>query len=81
MEQQNFEVLIAELEQVVEKLEAGEVSLEESVSLFEKGVGLTRQCAKILEDAQQKVTMLVRSGTGEVREEPFVGAENAGTEQ
>lgn len=81
MEKQSFEVLISELEQIVEKLEAGETSLEDSVALFEKGVGLTRQCAKILDEAQQKVTMLVRSQTGEVREEAFAGVENAGVEQ
>lgn len=77
MEQKSFETLMSELEQIVEKLETGELSLEDSVSLFEKGVGLTKKCAKILEDAQQKVTVLVQKQTGEVSEESFSEGENA----
>ena len=76
MQEKSFEELRAELEQIVEQLESGEISLEDSVALFEKGVGLTRQCAKILDDAQQKVTMLVRTPSGEVKEENFAGEQN-----
>ncbi len=77
MEQKSFEDLMSELEQIVEQLENGELSLEDSVALFEKGVGLTKQCAKILDDAQQKVTILVQKQTGEVKEESFAEGENA----
>ncbi len=81
MQEKSFEALMAELEQIVEQLEGGEISLEDSVALFEKGVSLTRQCAKILDDAQQKVTMLVRTPSGEVQEEQFAGVENDAVEQ
>ena len=80
MQDKCFEELMTDLEQIVEQLESGDVSLEDSVALFEKGVGLTRQCAKILDDAQQRVTMLVRTPSGEVREEKFAGEENGTAE-
>ena len=77
MEEKSFEVLMNELEEIVEKLENGELALEESVELFEKGVGITKACAKILDGAQQKVTMLVQKPNGDVSEESFAEGENA----
>lgn len=77
----SFETLMTELEQVVGKLETGEGTLEESVALFEKGIALTRQCSKMLEQAQQKVTVLLQDENGEMKEEPFVRNEHVETEQ
>lgn len=54
----NFEEAMARLSQIVEKLEAGEESLENSMKLFEEGAKLSAQCYQILEKAQQKVTEL-----------------------
>ena len=54
----NFEEAIARLSQIVEKLETGEESLENSMKLFEEGAKLSAQCYQILEKAQQKVTEL-----------------------
>ena len=54
----NFEEAMARLSQIVEKLERGEESLENSMKLFEEGAKLSAQCYQILEKAQQKVTEL-----------------------
>ena len=54
----NFEEAMARLSQIVEKLETGEESLENSMKLFEEGAKLSAQCYQILEKAHQKVTEL-----------------------
>ena len=55
----DFEKSIAELEQLVERMEAGDLSLEQSLKDFERGIALTRTCQKALADAEQKVKMLI----------------------
>lgn len=55
----SFEAAIRRLEEIVETLEGGELSLEESIKIFEEGVGLTRTCSKQLEAAEQKVSTLL----------------------
>ena len=54
----DFEASMAELEAIVERLEQGELSLEESLKQFERGVGLTRSCQAALRQAEQKVKIL-----------------------
>jgi len=54
-----FEEALRRLEEIVEKLESGELSLEESMALFEEGVSLTRTCGRQLEQAEQKVSTLL----------------------
>tara|TARA_B100002019_G_scaffold190631_1_gene164844 strand:+ start:60 stop:308 length:249 start_codon:yes stop_codon:yes gene_type:complete len=54
----NFEESLAELESIVDSLEAGELSLEESLKSFEKGITLTRNCQTALSEAEQKVKIL-----------------------
>ena len=54
----NFEESLAELESIVDSLEAGELSLEESLKSFEKGITLTRNCQTALSEAEQKVKVL-----------------------
>lgn len=62
----DFERSLAELEAIVEKLEHGELSLEESLQQFERGVQLTRACQTALKEAEQKVEILLRkSGSPE----------------
>ena len=65
-----FEKAIAELQSVVEKLEAGKVALEDSLALYERGVELVKICNDRLDTAQQRVSA-VRSGGDEVSVEPF----------
>lgn len=67
-----FEEAMKELEETVKKLENGETTLDESMELFEKGIALSRTCQKLLDDAQLKITKLIKT-TGE--EETF-DAEN-----
>jgi exodeoxyribonuclease VII small subunit len=54
-----FETALNELEQIVGKLERGELKLEESLQLFERGVALTQQCRKSLDTAELKVKQLL----------------------
>lgn len=56
----DFESSIAELEQLVETMEQGEVSLEDSLKHFERGIELTRICQKALREAEQKVQILTQ---------------------
>ena len=65
-----FEEALAELEALVETFEMGELSLEESLKSFERGVELTRTCQQALKDAEQKIEILTdKRVTGET--EPF----------
>lgn len=61
-----FEEAIKQLEETVTKLESGDVTLEEAMELFEKGVGLSRTCQKLLEEAQLKVTKLIAESNTEI---------------
>ena len=74
----DFERSLAELEAIVEKLEHGDLSLDESLQQFERGVQLTRVCQSALKQAEQKVEILLRkSGAPEQFEgAPFETDEN-----
>ena len=65
-----FEDSLAELEQLVEKMEKGDITLEESLKSFERGVALTRTCQKALQEAEQKVQLLLEKN-GQQTLEPF----------
>jgi len=56
----NFEKSLSELETLVEALESGGLSLEDSLNAFEKGVRITRECQEALQEAEQKVSLLTR---------------------
>ena len=62
----NFETAIEELESLVEEMEQGDISLEDSLKKFERGIELTRTCQKALQEAEQKVQILVEKKTGDV---------------
>lgn len=70
-EKKNFEKTMAELEQVVDELENGQPDLDKALSLFEKGIKLTKECQKILDQAEQKVTKLIQDENGEIIETSF----------
>lgn len=55
----NFEKSLADLENLVEQIEGGELSLEQSLAAFEKGIRITKECQKALDEAEQKVETLV----------------------
>jgi exodeoxyribonuclease VII small subunit len=65
----DFEQSLSELETLVQKLEQGDVPLEDALKTFERGVALTRQCQTALRTAQQKVeVLLARNGEETVEE-------------
>jgi exodeoxyribonuclease VII small subunit len=67
---QSFENCLDELEKVVKELEAGDLSLERSLELFERGMSLNETCRKQLEEAETRVEMLIRK-EGKITPEPF----------
>jgi exodeoxyribonuclease VII small subunit len=67
----DFEASISELEELVEKMEHGEFTLEESLKQFERGVSLARACQKALREAEQKVQQLISKDDGETALAPF----------
>ncbi len=69
-----FEQAIAELEEVVGKLEKGELTLDESIEFFQKGVELSKYCSKRLDEAERKITLLIEKENGEISEEVMPGA-------
>lgn len=68
----DFEQSLGSLQALVERLESADLSLEESLSAFEQGVTLTRECQQALAQAEQKVQQLIESN-GELKTEPFDG--------
>jgi len=66
----DFEQALAELEGLVERLERGDLPLDEALKTFERGVALTRHCQASLQAAQQKVEILLKRGA-QVQAEPF----------
>ena len=64
---QKFESALEELEQVVEQLESGELSLEDSLSAFEKGIGLVRFCNQKLSEVEKKIEMLIKDKEGKLQ--------------
>ena len=67
---ESFEAALDELEKVVEELGAGDLPLERSLDLFEKGMALSETCRKQLENAETRVEMLLRKD-GKLQPEPF----------
>ena len=71
MAKKNFEESLKKLEVIVQKLEDGDLTLDESLKLFEEGIKLSRLCTKQLEEAERKVEILLK-GEGESFEtKPF----------
>jgi exodeoxyribonuclease VII small subunit len=71
MAEKKFEEAMERLEQIVESLEGGDLTLEESLKIFEEGMKLIRFCSKKLEEAEQKVTLLVKESGGTLAQQPF----------
>jgi len=59
-----FEDALQRLELIVDQLEAGNLALEESLKVFEEGVGLARRCAKYLDEAEKRIEILTRDHNG-----------------
>ena len=64
-----FEEALSRLSEVVRILENGEASLDESITLFEEGIKLSKQCTNLLESAEQKVRFLQQENIGDAQNE------------
>ena len=62
----SFEKALAELEQIVQKLERGDVVLEESVTIYERGEALKRRCEELLRQAEARVDKITTDANGQV---------------
>lgn len=73
MEQKSktFEEAMMELEQIVQKLEKGELPIDESIEYFQKGVELSRYCSKKLDEIERRITILIEEENGDIKEEVF----------
>ena len=66
----SFEEQMENLEKIVSELEKGDLNLDDSVTKFEEGIKTSKECNKILQEAEKKITMLVNQD-GEIKEENF----------
>lgn len=66
-----FEDALSRLEEIVHKLEGGDLTLEDSLKAFEEGIKLSRLCSQKLEAAQKKIEALLRDQQGNLVKEPF----------
>jgi exodeoxyribonuclease VII small subunit len=67
----DFESALKSLEEIVSQLEAGDLTLDRSLELFEEGIGVSRFCSAQLDGAERKVEILLKSAEGPMKEEPF----------
>lgn len=76
-----FEAALEDLELVVEQLETGELSLEDSLEAFEKGVGLVKYCNQKLDEVERKVELLVKDKEGKLQLKAFESSDDDGENQ
>ncbi len=67
----SFEEVYSELESVIAKLEAGDLSLDESLALFQRGMELTKKCTEMLDHAELRIKELVPQANGEMDIQDF----------
>ena len=67
----SFEEMMQNLEVIAKDLESGDLSLDDSVKKFEEGMRISKECSKILEDAEKKITILTKDSEGNLKEENF----------
>jgi exodeoxyribonuclease VII small subunit len=75
MAKKRFEEALQELENIVQRLEDGNLSLDESLALFEEGIKLSRLCAQRLDEAEKKIELLLKDENGSLSRQPFIPAD------
>ena len=70
MKEENFEELIVRLEDITNKLEKDNLNLKELIELFEEGMKISEKCNNVLENAEKKISVLIKDGD-EIKEEKF----------
>ena len=81
MAESKFEKDLEKLEQVVEALETGGLSLDDALKRFEEGIKLARRCEKALGEAEKKIEILTKNAQGDLVAEPFADDEDTGEAQ
>jgi exodeoxyribonuclease VII small subunit len=71
MPEKKFEEAMKRLEEIVQSLDSGDLPLEDSIKIFEEGMKLVGFCNTKLEEAEQKVSLLIKEGNGQLKEKPF----------
>ena len=67
-----FEIAIKQLEQIVQELESGNLSLEDSIKKFEEGIKLSKFCSAKLDETEKKISILLKDQDENIIEKPFV---------
>ena len=76
MAKKNFEKALADLENIVQRLDENDLSLDEALSLFEEGIKLSRFCSQKLDAVENKVEILLRDDEGNLQKEPFENSDS-----
>lgn len=76
-----FEESLKKIEDIVEKLESGDLPLEESLKLYEDGIKLIKTCLSKLEEVERKIEILVKDKNGKISAKPFKIEENKESER
>lgn len=71
MSNEKFETKLKKLEDIVEKLESGEIDIEENLKLFQDGMKLGKECRKMLDEIEQKVSRVLSADGDDVKTEPM----------
>jgi exodeoxyribonuclease VII small subunit len=66
MAKQSFEKALKNLEDIVREIESGDLSLEAAIKKFEEGIRLSKFCSQILDDTEQKITILLKDSDGNI---------------
>jgi exodeoxyribonuclease VII small subunit len=78
MPKDRFEDALNKLEKIVSQLEEGDISLDESLKLFEEGIRLSRICNQKLDEVEKRVEILMKGDDGSMKAKPFVPSMNSG---
>ena len=71
MKERSFEEMMQILENISSELESGKLTLDESVKKFEEGMEISKECSKILENAEKRITILTKKDNDEIEEDKF----------
>lgn len=71
MSKKSFEEMMDELDEIILKMESGKVGLDDSIDLFKQGIDLSNLLSKRLEEAKQKITILIEDDLGNIKETEF----------
>ena len=78
MPEKKFEEAMQRLEEIVQSLDSGDLPLEESLKIFEEGMKIVGFCNSKLDEAEKKVSLLIKESDGQLKEQPFDKDEQEG---